>query len=350
MFEQDFYHTHKSEAFVQSQCLFHEQSLVNFINSQLIMSGYKNTAPRQWQKHNKKVVVCLVDDFRICSNQFYQSSDKWFDADTTVITDNRLCSVTDYVICKTPDSYFGIYNYIPTEIEFAPRRRFHISINRVDSQRMLLFFELYRQLGGFEKDHVNFNCRIGDAVIPVSEVQQHFDSVWHSVSQQLADTYQQICLETRKLVPLRNHNLSIEQASVGSYINLVIETYAGDATIAFSEKIFRALVTPAPWMVYSAQHAVAYLEQLGFDVLADIVDHSYDAVLQDNSYMGIDKIKNFVVCSQQNHQNILHIDTNFLKNRCTQAAKHNQKLLANMAQQWPRDCVQWLAGVIEKIQ
>jgi len=350
MFEQEFYQTHASEAFALSRCLLHEQSLVNFINSQLIVLGYKNTAPRQWQKQNKKVVVCLVDDFRVCSQYFNRSPDQWFDSNTIVITDNWLVGNTNYVLCKTPDSYVGTYSYTPCDTEFIPERRFHISINRVDSQRMLLFFELYHQLGGFEKDYVNFNCRIGDVVIPLQEVQQHLDLTWNTVSPEFSDSYQHIYEKTRELVPLRNHNLSIEQAGVRAYINIVIETYAGDATITFSEKTFRALVTSTPWVLYAAQNAVAQLKHLGFDVLDDIVDHSYDSVIQDNSYMGINKIKNFVASSQKNYQNILQLDLDFLKNRCARAAEHNQKLLVDMARCWPNDCARWLTGVIEKIQ
>jgi hypothetical protein len=37
-------------------------------------------------------------------------------------------------------------------------------------------------------------------------------------------------------MPLRNHNVTVEQAHTSAYLNLVIETYAGDASIAFSEK------------------------------------------------------------------------------------------------------------------
>lgn len=350
MFEQEFYRTHASEAFAVSQCLTHERALISFIESMLINRGYQQIEQRRWQKHNQTVVVCFVDDFRICSEKFSPDPGQWFDTNTTVITDDWLPFETRYTVCKAPNSYYGIYNYVPYDQEFRPNKRFHISMNRLDSQRMLLFFEFYRVLENFDNDYVNFNSRPGEITMSLDEVQSYFDNVWNDMKDTFGSYYQQTYNQTRPLVPVRNHSMTIEQACLSAYLNIVIETYAGDQTIAFSEKIFRALITPAPWIVFSALNAVAYLRSLGFDVLDDIVDHSYDTVLQDTSYIGIDKIKNFVAHSQQVYTDLSNIPVESLKARCTRAAQHNQSVLANFAKDWPRDCLKWLGDVIAKIQ
>jgi hypothetical protein len=350
MFEQDFYQTHRSEAFALSNCLRHETSLVAFIESLLISRGYQQIEQRQWQKNNQKVVVCFVDDFRICSKKFTSAPAQWFDSDTVVITDNWLPFATQYTVCKTPDSYFGIYNYVPRDVDFCPTRRFHVSMNRLDSQRLLLFFEFQRTVLDFSKDYVNFNARPGDRAMLLSDVQQHFDAVWNNLQPAFESDYHETYLQTRSLIPVRNHDLEIEQACVRAYLNIVVETYAGDQTVAFSEKIFRALVTPAPWIVYSARGAVKYLKDLGFDVMDDLVDHSYDTVSQDNSYMGINKIRNFVVHSQAVADHLMIQPMQSLKERCNRAAYHNQQLLSKMSQKWHLDCAAWLPNVIAKVQ
>ncbi len=350
MFEQNFYNTRLSEAFAQSQCLFHEQSLIAMIESILISFGYQRIDQHQWQKQDRTVIVCFVDDFRICSKRFNGSPEQWFDSNTTVITDNWLPFATPYLMCKVPDSYSGIYRYVPADQNYCPDKRFHISLNRLDAQRLLLFFEYYCSAGGIDSDYVNFNCRPGDITMSVDQIHDFFDSVWHEIQPKYQPQYHDAYHQTRTLIPIKNHNVTIEQACLRAYVNLVVETYAGDQTVTFSEKIFRALVTPAPWIVYAARHSVSRLKSLGFDVLDDIVDHSYDSTLQDISYMGVNKIKNFVAHSHKVYSDLVKLPTNHLVTRCSQAARHNQRLLADQAGIWPRQCATWLTELIDKIQ
>jgi hypothetical protein len=152
------------------------------------------------------------------------------------------------------------------------------------------------------------------------------------------------------IIPIRNHNLTIEQAHVNSWINVVVETYAGDHTIAFSEKIFRALVTPAPWTVYSALGAVNYLKKLGFDTLDDIVDHSYNLVTQDDTINGIKKIQAFITSNLALYQQLQRQDFNWVKARCYQAATHNRQHLSKLQQQWPLDFATWLSSIVTELK
>jgi hypothetical protein len=130
----------------------------------------------------------------------------------------------------------------------------------------------------------------------------------------------------------------------------VVETYAGDHTIAFSEKIFRALVSPAPWTVYSAFGAVNYLKQLGFDVLDDIVDHTYNLITQDDTPHGIKKVETFISSNIRLYQELQKLNFEQVKKRCQQAAIHNQQRLAELQQQWPADFAQWLLDVLPELK
>ena len=70
-----------------------------------------------------------------------------------------------------------------------------------------------------------------------------------------------------------------DTTSMLSDITLVVESYVSDTVIAFSEKIFRALQTPRPWILFCSPGSVAILRSAGFDVMDDVVDHSYDEIV-----------------------------------------------------------------------
>jgi hypothetical protein len=257
-------------------------------------------------------------------------------------------------VLRTPVSYFGVFGYQPALQNFEPSHRFHLSVNRLDSQRQLILFELIAQSGGLDavqcQDLVNFNAR--DAHGPnntVQDLQQNFIKHWQSLSAYYTGAYDQHWDSVLNSLPLLTHSLTIEQAGLAAYLNLVVETYAGNTTITFSEKIFRALVTPAPWAVFAALGSVQHLVYLGFDVMPDIVDHSYDQYVQDD-WPGHSKMANYISTSLVNYQRIQQTDASVLAARCAQAAEHNQQRLATMRAQWPGDFARWLPEVIVQLE
>jgi hypothetical protein len=353
MFDDPFYQTHLGEIFQQSNCMQHEHAIANLFSSFLTNLGYKKTQDntRSWQHNDKKIIICLADDFGVCRTDYNTAPCDWFDSNTVIITDNYMPLPTNYKIIQLPNSYFGIFNYIPANQQYHPARRFNFSVNRFDQQRLILLLELTKQSGGIHQvqtnDYINFNARTFENQ-NLQDLKNNLDQAWAQSSQLMTEDYQNYFTQIKNQVPIRNHGLTVEQAQIGAYLNLVIETYAGDATIALSEKIFRALLTPSPWAVFSAKNAVKYLQTLGFDVLEDIVDHSYDSLQQDNSVNGQDKISKFIKINLQNYQNLKSMDLKILTDRCLRAASHNQQLLAQMQQSWPADFARWLPGVIEK--
>jgi hypothetical protein len=356
MFDDAFYQTHLGEIFQQSQCIYHEHAVVRLCSSMLMNMGYQKISgsARTWSRGSHKVIVCLADDFGVNRDDWRLLPEKWFDADTTIITDNYMPFTTDYQILQLPLSYFGVFKYIPDAQDWKPSRRFNFSVNRLDSQRQLILLELIKQSGGIDQvqqlDYVNFNARALGNEHTAEDAQRSFVQCWAQLNQLHSTEYADYFDQTRPHIPIRNHSFTVEQAQVSTYLNLVIETYAGDASIAFSEKIFRALVTPAPWAVFSAKHAVGYLKTLGFDVLDDVVDHAYDALTQDNTMYGHGKISEFVKLNIQNYYNIKNSDQIKLAARCQTAATHNQQLLAHLQRQWPADFADWLPKMIAKLQ
>jgi hypothetical protein len=124
-----------------------------------------------------------------------------------------------------------------------------------------------------------------------------------------------------------NPHGTLEQCIIDSRVSVVVETYTLDTQIVFSEKIFRALQLPRPWLLYCSPHSIALLKTHGFDVLEDYVDISYDRVEQhwDRMDLIINQLETFI-----NRQY-----TRRDYERFEQAATHNQQLLDQFTKDWP---------------
>lgn len=355
VFADQFYHTFNGEVFTESQCLIHEHSVSQLFYSVLLNLGYQSDDPYRsvWKKDNNTAVICLADDFTFRRTIMSSLPNQCFESNTVVITDNCPQFQPQYTVIRVPDSYFGIYNYVPAMSEFCPTKRFSFSVNRLDQQRELILLDLIAQSGGVDEwitlDYANFNCfhpyRSNESMVdPI----KNFLAVWDTLAVDFPE-YSVLVQQIQKHLPVRNHQLTVEQAHVSAYLTVVCETYAGDNNIVFSEKIFRALVTPAPWMLYGSRGAVKWLSNLGFDVLDNIVDHGYNQTVQDGSVNGIEKIKNFNASSISNYKELKKIRPSALKARCLKAAQHNQHLLTTLQQQWPQDFANWLPSVVDEI-
>jgi len=358
----DLYHDiYTSEAFTKTQCIWHENVMMDLFRSQLISLGYSpaNDSRKVWRRGDQTVVVCLADDFATCGpmDRILPMA-QMFDSKTVVITDNHVNSPTQYQVLQLPHSYFGIYNYKPAIVDWSPERRFSFAVNRLDNKRLRLFLELVTRtlypnsrVFDLERDYVNFNCWHWQSSNDSPEVlQQNFKNEFEFVPDQLKNLYAPALAHMTQRMPYRNHSKTLEQLHSHVWMNMVVETYSGDTVIALSEKLFRALVTPVPWIVYGGRLTVAYLRQMGFDVMDDLIAHNYDYALEkDNGEFG-DKMVDFV---REGHDAVELFRTmpwDQLSHRCQKAARHNQNLLAQMQANWPSDFAQWWPQVIEKIK
>lgn len=350
----DLYHSiYNGEVFIKSQCIWHENALMDFFRSTLIALGYTScdSSNKVWQRGHQTVITCLVDDFSTCSNNYSTALPYLFDHNTVVITDNRVNVPTQYQVCQLPSSFFGIYSHQPSLTQWIPDRRFNFSVNRLDAKRMLLFLELCLRSMNMPNaehiDYVNFNCWAwdGDNSTDIG-LQANFQQQWQKLEEQYQQVYQQTYDQMLLRMPFKNHSLEHDVSHVSAFINLIAETYSSDTTIALSEKTFRALCLPVPCMLYAGKHTVAYLTSLGFDLMHDVVEHKYDSMIENRTAAYGDKMVDFLF---ESVEAVERMQAQCPIDRAKQAAKINQQQLAKMKQSWPADFAAWWPTVIEKI-
>ena len=324
---------HSNEIWQASQCLEREETAVGAIYTRLAELGYqsKNIISHTrsiWQRGHSQVVVSLVDDAWDCAEDRSQDTPYLFDTDTMVITDNWINTPTVYTVARLPDSFYGIYCYVPADQTWTPTRDYTFAVNRIDLKRMRLLANLYQYLG-IDSGHVNFNCVLGRDTDPKKNF---LDQLIHATDQE-----QPMFVKLAQSMPLKNYAVDHDQTYVSSWLNITVETYSSDNVVALSEKIFRCLVTPAPWIAYSGRYTIARLRSLGFDVLDNVVDHSYDCVIEAQH-----KIPSFVDTARTTIAALKTHDRSQLTARCQAAATHNQQLLAEMKRTWTTDFEAWL--------
>jgi hypothetical protein len=256
--------------------------------------------------------VCLVDaiiqdDSSIPDNEI-------------IITDNQFnIPVKDNVINVAPE-FWHIYYFENNLTNINPNYKFNCLMNRISCNRLLLLYKMYeRDL--LKNNLISFNCQTTNRT-PDSRVQriQTFDD-FHHIQCEWAH-YNSLKEELKRLMPLMISYMP-DQAALLSEITIVAETYVHDRVIAFSEKIFRALQLPRPWLISGSPGSVKTLREHGFDVLDDCVDHSYDGIYDEPRRL--DHILN------QIQNNYITVDIS----RAEQAAAHNQLVLQDLATKWP---------------
>lgn len=131
-------------------------------------------------------------------------------------------------------------------------------------------------------------------------------------------------------VPYKNFvcDGDLTQVILDSRFSVVLETYFdNNKVVTFSEKIFRALQLPQPWLLFSSQHAVKYIKDMGFDVLDNLVDHDY----YDNAETAIERQSKILDLAQN------YVNQTFDHDRCAKAAQHNQDILREFSLTWQKD-------------
>ena len=326
-----------NETWQSSQCLTQEEAAVGAIHTRLTELGYRTTimvshSRSIWRRDHHQVVVSLVDDVWDCAPDRGQDTPYLFDTDTTVITDNWINTPTVYQVARLPDSFYGIYSYIPADQTWTPDRDYTFAVNRIDFRRMRILLNLHQHLG-IDQGHVNFNCVLGCTDNP----RHVFDAqLIHAMPQELP-----MFRQLSDMMPLKNYSIAHDQTYTHSWLNIIVETYSSDNVVSMSEKIFRCLVTPVPWIAYSGRYTVARLRSLGFDVLDDVVDHSYDRLIEAHH-----KMSGFVGTASRTIIDLKTQDWNRLRQRCTAAAQHNQQLLSAMHDSWSDNFADWLPNNI----
>lgn len=235
-----------------------------------------------------------------------------------VVTDNRFITAPSVPIIDLGPEFWGIYHMEPvTDTILHPTKFFNCMMNRISGERLRIFYIL-AQRGLLTHGHVSLNCLYHDLDPDQEQRRQNYDRVRSQCGwSEYADIHQQY----RDQMPLLN-DLDPTQAAIDSLFTIVVESYVSDWLIAVSEKIFRALQTPRPWVVFSSPGTVAMLRETGFDVLDDQVQHwRYDSIVDPDARMKA------VIEQISNHT--------FDRQRLRQAAQHNSQFLAKLKDALP---------------
>ena len=231
-----------------------------------------------------------------------------------IITDNVfLQSLPGDIVSVLPE-FWSIWQFDPVYQNRPATHGFNCFMNRIRGDRSRTFYELIRR-NILNKGLVSFNCTQAEYMDQYEQAELY--NYWQEHDQGL------------ELVPyntVESHG-TLEQCIIDSNVSLVLETYISHSLIVFSEKIFRVLQLPRPWLLYCSPGAVLCLKQYGFDVLADYVDHGYDEIFEHSTrhQFILDQLETFIdkVYTEQDYA------------RFDQAAKRNQQLLKYFASTWP---------------
>jgi hypothetical protein len=261
-----------------------------------------------YAKHNLQVNCRIVDSV------FFTDPGLFGNRSAIVITDNYpLQPVAGRLISLLPEIW-SIWLFESNYVDRPATKDYNCLMNRPRGDRSIAFYELIKR-NLLDKGFVSYNCCL-------ENYQQTFD--------QLAlDDYLQTHIYGKTIIPyntVESHG-SLEQCIVDSKISLILETYTSDSHIVFSEKLFRCLQLPRPWLLYCSPGSIELLQSYGFDVLDDYMDTSYDKItIHSNRLKNImDQLEKFI--------NVQYNNNDYA--RFAQMAKHNQQLLKMFAKSWP---------------
>lgn len=340
----DYRSIYGTQLFQQSQCIWHENALVDMLRSLLTLQGYEPVDDRRyvWDRSGRRVYLAIVDDLEHLNLEQVEDFFGSLTKDSTVITDNWFSRPMEATVLTLPMSWFGIYASRPEIHHAIPKKSWCMPVNRIDYNRTMVMLEMHHR-GHITSDScVNFNCARHTDQQGSQDQRDLWLSNWQNIDGHYQEKYQSSFDNLTPLMPFSNHQYDFDRMIEISKVQIVLETYVSDHSVAFSEKTFRALVTPRLWRLFAGTWAVARLRHMGFDVLDDVIDHDTDGIR-----MVEDKIPRFVKSCQQTWTTRHWGD---VEKSCHRAQAHNMALLERWRQQWPGDLSHWLVGVADHVR
>lgn len=235
---------------------------------------------------------------------------------------------------QIPKSIYGIYHMPNAQSRWHRNieRNFNCFINRNDPARQGWFYLLYNR-GLLDQSYSSFSCVSRSELSTLSD-QEYFDKIHQDTLSSFDNIYDDI----KKIVPFKNFKETgnLCDTIMATKFSIVIETYfeRTDA-ITFSEKTFRALQTPRPWLLFHATNSIKILKELGFYVYDDFIDHSYDGF--DTTYSFVQRQEG--IFSQI--RNLLSLNvTSVLLDYWEKKTLENYQILHELNQTWQKDVTQ----------
>ena len=304
-----------------------ERTVVQLLSQQLTAAGF---APLVQNSNNYGYPYIysrghLQINCRLVDSVFMTDPGIWTNESAVIITDNYpIHSVPGRTISVLPE-FWSIWHFEPKYVNRVPVKTFNCFMNRVRGDRSMTFYELIRR-DILHEGLISYNCS-------PQELQNEY------VSAELDTNYKHQHQTALALAPyntVESHG-TLEQCIIDSRVSLILETYISDSHIVFSEKLFRCLQMPRPWLLYCSPGALQLLKSYDFDILSDLVDTDYDKITNHKTRLHhiLDQLETF-------------IDRQFSADelqRLHQAARHNQQRLAELGLQWPEKFSQILSEI-----
>lgn len=197
-----------------------------------------------------------------------------------------------------------------------PSKLYNCFIHRGCAFRQSWMYQLIRQ-NLLDHGHVTYWCH--DVVNLHQSPEQTFENLFQGNEIFAAEH-----AALRSRIPFKNFDCPLEQAIIDSQKSLVLETFFEDNAVCLSEKTWRAVQLPRPFLLFACPGSVAMLRDWGFDVYDDMINHAYDHET--------DPVRRQMAILAELGK-ALTFDHNTLTD-LNQRARHNQTLLRNLGLNW----------------
>lgn len=235
-------------------------------------------------------------------------------------------------LVEIPKSVYGIYYMPDTHNTWHSNitKDFNCFINRNDPIRQNWFYTLY------ERDLLNHAYASFSGLSRRGlNTGNNLDLFEDNYTQFLSGFGYNIHDGVKKLVPYKNfvETGDLCDTIMSTKFSIVLETYfeRTDA-ITFSEKTFRVLQTPRPWLLFHSTGSIELLRNMGFYVYDDFVDHSYDML--DTSVSSTDRHE--LILKQTTDMLSMTVTPSMIKYWETMTLK-NCEILKGFNQTWQYD-------------
>lgn len=264
-----------------------------------------------------------------------------WDSNDLVITDACFLTQLPCQVLSLLPEFWHIWSAPMSYQDRVPQYAYNCFMNRASGERSTVFYELIRR-NILDQGLVSYNCYWpGNNRDPSDTVDYAKFNLDQQYNQAELMNYACEHAKAQSLVPYNSveSHAALEQCIIDSAVSLVIETYTSHADIVFSEKLFRVLQLPRPWILYCSPGAVELLKSHGFDTLDEYVDHSYDRVWNhgDRLTQILNQLESFISRSHYTQKDF---------DRFNSAVIHNQQLLKQYENNWNKK----FNSVVEKIK
>jgi hypothetical protein len=250
-----------------------------------------------------------------------------------VVTEQDIKNIWPNVsIHRLPADFYGAYYIKDTDLTGEIQHEFNCFMNRTDPIRQSWFYLLYVR-GWLDRSYVSFNMHQRSGLWYPSECAKETFDYYHKNT---LSCFDHIKNEVKIKLPFKNfidHD-NLCKVILSTKFSIVIETYfeRTDCRV-ISEKIWRAIQMPRPWLLFAATGCVQKLRDMGIDVFDDYVDHSYD--LYDTTDKCVER-QDAILCEAERLMQI-EVTSDMIEDWKTRTLR-NRKIIQTWHENWSSRC------------